>query len=126
MRCGPPEEVMSSLRLSVFGAPRLERNGASLALRRSKALALQVYLAVTRQSQRREALTTLLWPEFDAASARNNLRRDLSLLKAALGEDVLVADRTQLALDPQAALWLDVAAFQAQLASVHQHEHPPG
>ena len=33
---------------------------------------------VPRQPQERDALLALLWPEFDAPSARNNLRRELS------------------------------------------------
>jgi len=60
------------------------------------------------QPQEREVLLALIWPEFDTADARNNLRRELSLLKAALNADVLVADRSQVARNAQVALWLDV------------------
>jgi predicted ATPase/DNA-binding SARP family transcriptional activator/DNA-binding CsgD family transcriptional regulator len=114
------------LRLLLFGAPRVEHNGQALSLRRNKALALLAYLAIARQPQKRDALLALLWPEFDAASARNNLRRELSLLKTVLGEDVLVADRLQIAWNPQADVWLDVAAFEAQIARVNQHSHASG
>jgi DNA-binding SARP family transcriptional activator len=107
----------------LFGAPRIELNGQAVLLRRSKVLALLAYLATTRQPQEREALLALLWPEFDAASARNNLRREFSLLKTMLGEDVLVADRLQIAWNPQVDFWLDVTAFQAQLAVWKQHGH---
>lgn len=117
---------MSSLRLFLFGAPRLELNDTPLALRRSKALALLAYLAVRAKPQQRDVLLALLWPEFDVASARNNLRRELSLLKTALGRDVLVADRMHIALDPAAQLWLDVAAFRSQVAAAQQHTHAPG
>jgi DNA-binding SARP family transcriptional activator len=111
------------LRLSLFGAPRLEQGGQNIPLRRTKALALMVYLATTRQPQDRDALLALLWPEFDEASARNNLRRELSLLKTMLGEEQLIADRHQIAWNSQADVWLDVAAFQAQITIHKQHDH---
>jgi predicted ATPase/DNA-binding SARP family transcriptional activator len=112
------------LRIFLFGAPRIEQNGQAVALRRSKALALLAYLALTRRPQDREALLALLWPEFDAASARNNLRRELSLLRSSLGEELLLADRFQVAWNAQASAWLDVAAFREQLAIPLQHQHP--
>ncbi|WP_374687256.1 BTAD domain-containing putative transcriptional regulator [Promineifilum sp.] len=121
---------MTTLRLFLFGAPRLEREGEAVALRRSRGLALLAYLAVTRQPHTREALTTLLWPDFDPEGARNNLRRELSLLKAALGEGVLVAERDLIALDPGVVeagrLWIDVAAFEAGIETARTHVHEDG
>ena len=114
------------LRLFLFGAPHIELDGRVIPLRRSKALALLAYLAMAPQPQEREVLLALLWPEFDTADARNNLRRELSLLKAALNADLLVADRSQVARNAQVALWLDVAVFQEQIALRRQHGHPPG
>ena len=112
------------LRLFLFGPPRLEHNGQIIPLRRTKARALLAYVAMTGQPQDRETLLALLWPEFDAASARNNLRRELSLLKTTLDEEILIADRMQVCRNAQAERWLDVAAFQAQFALVKQHGHP--
>ncbi|HET9223242.1 MAG TPA: tetratricopeptide repeat protein, partial [Roseiflexaceae bacterium] len=114
------------LRLFVFGTPRIEHDGQVVPLRRSKALALLAYLALTRQAQDRTALLTLLWPEFDDASARNNLRRELSLLKAALDAEILIVDRLQVAWDPQVDVWVDVLAFQARIAVYRDHRHEPG
>jgi predicted ATPase/DNA-binding SARP family transcriptional activator len=111
------------LRLFLFGPPRIELNGQAVPLRRTKALALLAYLAATRQPQDRDTLLALLWPEFDEASARNNLRRELSLLKSVLGEEVLIADRLQVAWHDKVAVWIDVAVFQAQLAISKQHAH---
>jgi DNA-binding SARP family transcriptional activator len=77
------------LRLFLFGTPRIEHHGQAVLLRHTKALALLAYLAVTGQPQDRDALLALLWPEFDAASARNNLRRELSRLKSTLSQEYL-------------------------------------
>jgi predicted ATPase/DNA-binding SARP family transcriptional activator len=114
------------VRLFLFGPPRLELNGQAVPLRRTKALALLVYLATTRQPQDRDTLLALLWPEFDDASARNNLRRELSLLKSTLGEELLTADRRQLVWNDHVAVWVDVAVFQEQVAIWKQHQHAAG
>jgi predicted ATPase/DNA-binding SARP family transcriptional activator len=112
-------------RISLFGAPYIEQAGQPISLTRSKGLALLTYLAVTRQPQQRDGLLALLWPEFDAASARNNLRRELSMLRATLGEGVIEADRAQVSWSPSAGT-VDVAAFHQQLARAAQHDHAPG
>jgi DNA-binding SARP family transcriptional activator len=44
------------------------------------------------QPQRQRSLA-LLWLDFEGASARNTLRRELSLLRATLGEGVLRSER---------------------------------
>jgi DNA-binding SARP family transcriptional activator len=80
---------MPSIRLSLFGLPKLERDGVILPIQRRKTLALLAYLAVTTQSHSREALATLLWPENDQSSALASLRRELSRLKDILGEEIL-------------------------------------
>lgn len=109
------------LRLYLFRVPRIENSAQPVPLRRSKALALLAYLATIRQPQDRETLLALLWPEFDLDSARNNLRRELSLLKTTLGDNILHAERSRVNWHA-AASWLDVAEFEAQLTTAKQHE----
>ena len=77
---------MSNFRLSLLGAPCLERDGVPLGLGARKNVALIAYLAVTGVSHSREALITLLWPELEPSRARGGLRRNLSELKKALGD----------------------------------------
>jgi predicted ATPase/DNA-binding SARP family transcriptional activator len=112
------------LRLYLFGSPRLERDGTGLPLRRSKALALLAYLAVTGRAQSRESLQALLWSEFPDADARNNLRRELSQLRTTLGEGALATDRQQIAWSQAPNAWVDVAEFGRQVAAVRAHGHP--
>lgn len=114
------------VRLLLFGAPRIEQDGVAVPLRRTRALALLAYLALTRQPQERDQLVALLWPEFDTASARNNLRRELSLLKSTLGESLLDADRLQVSWGTRADCQVDVVEFTAALAAVRAHAHAPG
>src|SRR5262249_47551220 len=76
---------MSQIKLYLFGPPRLERDGRPIDIPLRKALALLVYLAVTRQAHSRDALATLFWPEKDQQAARANLRRTLFDLGQLLG-----------------------------------------
>jgi DNA-binding SARP family transcriptional activator/pimeloyl-ACP methyl ester carboxylesterase/predicted ATPase len=107
---------MERLKLFVFGPPRLERAGQPFDLGLRKALALFVYLAVSKQPQSRDGLAALFWPEHDQREARANLRRTLHRLTQAIGAEVLLAGPDTVALDPQAELWLDCAEFERQLA----------
>ena len=123
---------MSSLKLSLLGPPRLERDGVPLELDTRKNMALIAYLAVTGESHSREALITLLWPELEPSRARAGLRRNLSVLKKALAGEWLVVDRETIGLDPSAdpsacsgqALWLVVDQFRSLLRACREHDHP--
>jgi predicted ATPase/DNA-binding SARP family transcriptional activator len=106
---------MTQLRVYSFGPPRLERNGQPIDIGLRKALALIVYLAVTRQHHSRDALATLLWPEGDQREGRGRLRRTLHRLAEELGSDVLDTDGDMVAIRPDLDLWLDCVAFREQV-----------
>ena len=76
---------MPHLALHLLGSPRIECDGEPVEIGRRKAIALLIYLAVTGRSHSRDALATLLWPEYDQGRARAGLRRALAALKKALG-----------------------------------------
>jgi DNA-binding SARP family transcriptional activator len=116
---------MQSLRIYLFGVPRLEINGEIRDIRRRKGLALLAYLAVTTRPHTRDALATMLWPENDQSSAFANLRRELFRINQVLGEGVLEADRLQVGLNPQVEVWLDVADFKSNLNAVRADDHAP-
>jgi ABC-type oligopeptide transport system substrate-binding subunit/DNA-binding SARP family transcriptional activator len=116
---------MSSLKLLLLGPPRIEREGVPVDVTRRKAIALLAYLAVTGESQRRDTLATLLWPDADQSRARAALRRDLSVLNKALGEGWLVVDRETVNLNRTANVWLDVDHFYDSLAACETHGHSP-
>ena len=60
---------VSEIRLSLLGPPNLTRDSAPLKMGRRKAFALLSYLAVTNQSQRRETLAALFWPDSGSSLA---------------------------------------------------------
>lgn len=114
---------MSKLVISVLGTPEIEVDGVPVQVDTRKAIALLVYLAVTRRTQSRDRLTGLLWPDYDQERARAALRRTLSTLKKALGDRWVSADRLGVSLD-QNDVELDLAALRAAVAAAASHGHP--
>jgi predicted ATPase/DNA-binding SARP family transcriptional activator len=100
-------EVLGGLRASLGGQPLT-------GFRTRKAQALLVYLAVTGRPQPREALAGLLWGGVPDSFARTSLRQTLANLRHLLGAR-LETTPAAAAVRP-AGVWLDAAAFQAQLA----------
>ncbi len=115
---------MPQLNLFLLGPPRLEREGHLVEVDTRKAIALMAYLAVSGESHSRDALATLLWPDYDQTHARGALRRTLSALNKALAGEWLEVDRETIGLNPNVPLWLDVAEFQRRLKSCRSHNHP--
>jgi DNA-binding SARP family transcriptional activator len=111
------EATMAHLKLLVLGQPRLERDGRPLELNLRKALALLVYLAVSRQGHSRDALATLLWPESDGREGRARLRRTLHRLNQLVGQEVLDTSLDAIRVHPHANLWLDSAAFRQHMTA---------
>jgi predicted ATPase/DNA-binding SARP family transcriptional activator len=88
-----------------------------------KALALLAYLVVSSHSHTRDALATLLWPDYDQTNARAAFRRTLSTLKKALGTGILNTDRELVEMAELADLGVDVLRFRSLLAESQAHEH---
>jgi DNA-binding SARP family transcriptional activator len=117
---------MPQLALFLFGAPRIERDGAPIAVDTRKAIALLAYLTLTRKPQARDTLAALLWPDYGQAQARATLRRTLSALNKALDGPWLDAQRESIGLSEQVPLWTDVNDFLALLEASQRHRHALG
>ncbi len=113
----------ATLRLLFLGSPRIERDGTPAETDTRKAVALAAYLAVTGQAQRRETLAALLWPEYNQERACANLRRTLWSLNKAVGSEWLAVDQDAIGLRRGPGFWLDVEAFQSNLAECRTHPH---
>lgn len=112
------------LRVVLFGAPRVEQGGEPIPFGRQKGLALLSLLCIEPYPHSRDKILALLWPLFSPDDGRNNLRRELSLLRSLLGPDRLLADRSTIGLDPAAlndGLEVDVHLFDAWIAEVRDH-----
>lgn len=100
------------LRVTLLGSPRVERDGRLVTFDTRKATALLAYLAVDERPHSRDSLAGLLWPARDPMSARGALRRTLSVLRTAIGGDVVAADRLTVALRHHEGIAVDVAEFR--------------
>jgi predicted ATPase/DNA-binding SARP family transcriptional activator len=119
-----------ALKIYLLGAPRAVLHGQPVGLHRSKALALLAFLCAEPVSHSRDQVIDLLWPSFEPDDARNNLRRELSLLKKSLDLDVLLVDRSNIGLNPQAidegSVEVDVLRFEGLVAFAAGHEEEKG
>jgi DNA-binding SARP family transcriptional activator/tetratricopeptide (TPR) repeat protein len=89
-----------AVEIRLLGSPEITVEGNPLDVDTRKAVAILAVLATDRRAYGREELAALLWPDADDASARGALRRTLSVLRGAVGPDVLRVDRQQVALVP--------------------------
>lgn len=102
----------SQVSLSLLGPPRVEKDGRVVEFDTRKAVAILAYLALEGGTQPRDRLAAMLWPDADDERARASLRRTLSPLRTALGEDVLVADTVSVGLGAREVA-TDVELFRA-------------
>lgn len=123
----PPPTATPPVVIALFGSFNVTINGqAEVAFRSNKARALLAYLLVNHTHPvLRTTLSELLWPDYQAASARVNLRQTLANLRDSLAPyDLLYTDRNhvQLKIDP-AIVRCDVVLFSELVDACKQHTH---
>jgi DNA-binding SARP family transcriptional activator len=104
--------ALMALEVSLIGPPRVARDGQPVTFDTRKAIALLALLALTRRPRSREALCELLWPGHDSEHARGALRRTLSALRKAVGEEWIETVGDSVALERRPGLELDVERFR--------------
>ena len=110
-----------ALAISLLGPPRAKRDGDVVSFDTRKAMALLAHLALAERPRSREALCELLWPGKDPDRARGALRRTLSTLRKAVGEQWIETEGDSVALRRGPELELDVERFRS-LASAQGSE----
>ena len=111
------------IHVRLLGPPEVTRDGGVVRFDTRKATALLARLAVGSQSEARDTLAYLLWPDYDQAHASAALRRTLSVTRTALGAGGLVTSGKTVALGSEVTS--DVALARERLATVRGH-HPAG
>jgi DNA-binding SARP family transcriptional activator len=104
-----------SLSIALLGAPRIDVDGQPLVVDTRKATAVLAFLAVTGHTHTRAVIANLLWPDADPERSRSALRRTLSTLRSALGDERLISDRMTVALNLDGAFF-DLAEFRRVVA----------
>ncbi|MET0809769.1 MAG: BTAD domain-containing putative transcriptional regulator, partial [Thermoleophilaceae bacterium] len=105
-----------SVKVALLGPPRVKRDGEPVRFDTRKALALLAHLALAEAPRSRDSLCGLLWPRHDPDRARGALRRTLSTLRGAIGEEWVETPGDAIALRTGPELDLDVARFRARAA----------
>jgi DNA-binding SARP family transcriptional activator len=108
---------MHRLNIALLGPPRILLDGKTVETDRRKAIGLLAYLAIEAKSHSREALATLLWPDYPRASTFSYLRRTLWELNQILGKDWIESDRESVSLAHRHGLEIDTEIFQKLLAA---------
>ncbi len=114
---------MPKLAIYLFGAPRIEYLGEEIGLDTRKATALLAYLVLTESRHTRDAISHLLWPDYDHGRGRANLRRTLSVIRKATSGYGLRFERDSVSLDMTADIWADVWQFHRLIRVCDQHDH---
>lgn len=123
---------MPHLAISLLGTFRAILDGDPLVdFETNKVRALLAFLMVEAdRPHNRETLAALLWSDWPAAAARNNLRQTLYRLRQVIGDEeaeppFLSVTVNEIQFNTNSDHWLDVAAFNALLATSQKH-HPQG
>jgi DNA-binding SARP family transcriptional activator/predicted ATPase len=109
--------VAPELEISLLGPPRVRRAGRPVSFDTRKATALLAHLALAERPRSRETLCALLWPAQDLDHARGALRRTLSVLRKAVGEEWIETRADSVALRDGAELGVDVRRFRSLAAA---------
>jgi predicted ATPase/DNA-binding SARP family transcriptional activator len=110
--------------LFLLGFPRVQHAGLPVKIERRKAIALLAYLVVTGNSQSRDALAALFWPDREPSRAYAYLRNTLWVLNQTPVAKWLEVNRKTVGLRSKADLWLDMDLFHSHLAACQTHDHP--
>ncbi len=106
------------LQATLLGKFEIRLNGSPVVLSAQPAQVLLAYLLLNAGvALRREQLAGVLWPDSLDSSARKNLRNTIWLLRKAIGDPYLLADKTTLAFAPTAPYELDVAILEQPVES---------
>ncbi len=110
------------LDIRLLGPPEVLVDGAPLVVDTRKAVAILVLLAAEGRAFARDELAALLWPDAEAPAAAGALRRTLSTLRAAAGNDTVLVDRARVALDPD-SVRVDLAELEPDKGGETEPEH---
>lgn len=98
--------------LHLLGVPEFRHCGSPVAIARTQTRALLFRLGTSAEPTPRSELAALFWPETDDATARQNLRRLLSLARSELPDpDALAATSEAVSLNPR-LVWSDARVIE--------------
>nr|MBA2713742.1 hypothetical protein [Rubrobacteraceae bacterium] len=132
MRSGSPRQGPEAVRIWLLGGFRVSVGARTVGDRQwrlRKAAALVKLLALASgHHMHREQVMNVLWPDLGRRAASNNLRGVIHAARRTLEPDpatsYLGLQGEQLALCPEARLWVDVEAFEETAAAARRSRDP--
>ena len=106
------------LRLYLLGTSRIQRHNLPIRLPTRKAQSLLAYLVLHPTEHSREKLAALFWGDSTDQEAKHSLRVALAMLRSHLGENLLLAGRETVQINPDYLIWVDVLEFEARATQV--------
>jgi hypothetical protein len=97
----------SRYHLYLLGTFHIESDAASIRLPTRKVESLFAFLALFPEPHPREKLAALFWGDVTDEQARTSLRTALAAIRKELGDDILIADRETVQINPEFPLWVD-------------------
>jgi DNA-binding SARP family transcriptional activator/predicted ATPase len=105
---------MVVVKVKLFNTPNVIKDNSKVSFPFRKAEALFYYLYVNQQASRDE-LATLLWSDYDEASAKKYLRNAMYRIRKSLGVDIIVSPQKQVVMvNPQISIQSDLKEFLKQ------------
>src|SRR4030042_2818455 len=114
---------MSHLTISLLGAPQITLAGMPVKIPTFRAIPLLAYLAITRVSQTRETLASLLWSESSLPHALASLRTTLWRIKTAGLDGWIILEHNEISLNYQKSIEIDVLDFKTKINNCMTHGH---
>lgn len=108
------------LEVNLLGPPEALIEGRPIQVDTRKAIALLAYLVIEKTATR-DTLAAMLWAESSQERARATLRRTLSALRAAIGSDSIVADRSVVSLAGGVSSDVDTILVELEATGGHGH-----
>jgi predicted ATPase/DNA-binding SARP family transcriptional activator len=115
---------MNHLSISLLGSTRFSINGVEIKMPTSRAIPLFAYLAITRISQSRQTLASLLWSESNLPHALGSLRTTLWRLNSTGLGNWIIQDHGEISLDFNKSIDVDVLEFMKLVHQCTTHGHP--
>ncbi len=111
----PRQTFAPLLKLSLLGSFQLEGEKGAILLPARKDQLLLAYLVLYPAEHAREKLAALCWGDSSDVQARTSLRTALKNLRKQLGDNLLLADRETVQINPAFPLWVDAREFKDEI-----------
>lgn len=106
------QSLIRSLKLRVLGSPQVEWDEQIVPVTLRRGLALLAYLAITGRPERREALSTMLWPDSDDREGRSRLRHALHQVSEPFGTPLFESQGDLVCLSASIDVWVDALELE--------------